>query len=639
MLSLLLALTPAFTTAHAPQDAPPQFRAGVPVHEAYEVRELEPSERLVLGSWSGTAPAVLRVSDPHDMGSLSARAGRENVRLAFRPDGRELAMVGRAGDQACVFVNGEAGPSFDEIDARFGLRYHASGAGPTYVGRRGNAFFVVHNGVEGPAMAALADPPAVTFDGRDAVYAGERFTDGGAEWGLVQSGVFEPTAGAVRQLAVSPVADRLAYLTQDAERQWVVVVPGEAVRARAESFRFLADGRLTYVESVAGGERLVVGDEASRVVQQILDTVWTPDEQDWVFVADIDPASDPVWSDHPWPNGRAQLVVHGDLEVPLTPLFDHSFRRELQITPDGQHSAFIDRTREGMAVVVDGQRGPECARVHGLQLSADGGFSYVAQRGTQLLPVVDGVEGAPLELDFKAVVRAPTGGSTAVLVGRGQRARIVHDGVPGPEFDTIHWDAVAFGPAGQRLAYVGQRSDVPVRSFARTAPREPREPAELGTFLVVDGAAPRKLTDDTTSRTEVVPRFTGDGSQVTYTIELSDPEERDARGRPVAWTYLYVGEEPRLAWQGTGPRTIELSDDGAHWATWISRGREPARLVIDGIERADKLTPFVFDDPRASLGELPVGAPGPRGTFTADGHFEACVVVDGQLERWRFELR
>jgi hypothetical protein len=208
--------------------------------------------------------------------------------LAFSDDGKRLAYVARRGEKWFVVVDGKEGPAHDAI-LNGEIVFSADGKRFAYFGIRNDRCFAVvddkdesefdipeldenHRISRTPRGTKLAIPYrncAVAFspDGKRTAYSGPL----NGEWVVELSGERWPAYDYSRSLTFSPDGDRLAYVVHRKSRRFVIVDSTQiGPYDNLQSVYFSADGALC-IEVKVKGERWVVHEDGRREKRRSLD--------------------------------------------------------------------------------------------------------------------------------------------------------------------------------------------------------------------------------------------------------------------------------------------------------------------------------------------------------------------------------
>jgi Tol biopolymer transport system component len=169
-----------------------------------------------------------------------------------------------------------------------------------------------------------------------------------------------------------------------------------------------------------------------------------------------------------------------------------------RFSPDGKRLAWVERRKQGVAVVIDGKTGPMYETICGpITFSPDGQrVAYVAARGGRKLAVIDGVEGKPYaDLDTE-VLFSPDSKRTAYVAYEDGKQWLVVDGREAKAYDAISpMCRPVFSPDSRHLAYgavqskqvlivVDETESGPFSGFPLGSRLFFRSPTALHTFAV-----------------------------------------------------------------------------------------------------------------------------------------------------------
>lgn len=186
--------------------------------------------------------------------------------------------------------------------------------------------------------------------------------------------------------------------------------------------------------------------------------------------------------------GSWHVVRDGKPDVGVEAVFADT----LTFSPDSRHLAYVAATGATAFVVLDGKPEPGFERIAQLRFGAGGQLAYVGQRRGRCHVVLEGVLGAShptiVDLGFGGpagetvayLAGGPLGwrafvdgrasdrydgaaglmlgqprGAVAYAVQRGNQAWVVHRSAPGPPYDGIRFETIAFTPRGE-LTYVAR---------------------------------------------------------------------------------------------------------------------------------------------------------------------------------------
>ena len=583
-----------------------------------EAVEVEPEERVVLGSWEGRGLTNLRLADPDDPGSLRA-TWREEVPVAFSADGRRFARVADVEGGVAVVLGGEDVDDqeplvFDAIVADHGLRFHPETDALVYVGRRGPAVHVVQGDELGPELEAVSS--ALLMDGDDVSYAARRIVEGKRAHGVVSEGRFRRADGEVIDLVVGAAGVAYVLAAPEGEDPPTLILPSGERRAYAHSLHTSPDGRIAFVEDVDGRRRFVAGQVSGTVYDRVGAVQWTANGDHFAHLAELSRRNAAENADESAVNGAVAFVVHDGVEYPFTRSLGDLFDHPLLMTDDGARCIYLDLTKTGVRVGVNTGAGQVFDEIHALTVDGDT-YSYIGEREGVLRYVVDGNEGPDLEGEIAHIAYADDKSAAAVVVQVGDEQHMMRAGEKIVRFNDIPFETIQFGPEGDRLAFVGQTDDE-------------------GTFLIVDNTF-AELAETTRPQDVVIPRFTADGEAIHYEQKFEETVGPDNRQRKQLRAFLVVAGERRLSAPQALPSGLMLSPTGEHWAVWTGEPRQEAkRLVLNGQRLQEGWIPV------ARMGaEQAAGFPGRElliGHFGEDDTFEFIAVQGGELQRVTIDL-
>jgi Tol biopolymer transport system component len=325
----------------------------------------------------------------------------------FSPDGRRLAFIAhnREGQpderprdyHQFVVVDGQPQPTYDSIaQPPDGLMFSPDGRRVAYLGRNGDMYRVVLDGVE---QTPYPDCAAPTFS-RD----GSRFAfiarPGRKRMRLVEDDVAGPEFRAVGPPVFSPDSRRLAYFANTPQSRMALMLDGERVDEVKDSWAnvvFSPDSRrYAYLAAVPGSGllgrlhtsyRLVVDGSPGSTWDEVgSGPHWSPDSRHVAFSARRGKSWSMVVDDEPGPAyqkvgpprySSAGMLVHLALsESGFSIVRDGrpgpSFAEPTDlggsdlpfaISPDGQHVASAGRFDDRWRPIVDDWVGPPCLAV------------------------------------------------------------------------------------------------------------------------------------------------------------------------------------------------------------------------------------------------------------------------------------
>jgi hypothetical protein len=221
---------------------------------------------------------------------------------------------------------------------------------------------------------------------------------------------------------------------------------------------------------------------------------------------------------------------------------------------DGHHIAYAARKADSnsMLAVVDGDEGQEYDRIYKIVFSADGGrYAYMADKGNQVVMVVDGQEEGPYDSISGDPVVSSGGQHVLYTITKESTNYVVVDGEVQKH---VGYDPVV-SPEGSRWAY--SRSAV----YAG-------DPC----YIVLDGEV-MDLGKDNGVGQKV---FSPDGRHFAYDFIPNFGAYADH--------VVVVDGAPGKAYPSPGIGKIIFSPDGGHVAYWASDGSNGFFMVLDGVE-------------------------------------------------------
>jgi len=339
----------------------------------------------------------------------------------------------------------------------------------------------------------------------------------------------------------------------------------------------------------------------------------------------------------------AYMVMAGDgiavvVDGERGDVFEGIADQSLVFSPDGAHFGYVG-TRPGFQIVVlDGVLHEyQGVSTQGIVFSSDGSHvGWVASRDGHQIAVVDGVESPPFEgVSSEGIVFSPDGKRYAYAASTGGQSLVYLDGEEGELFDTVV--GLAFGPGGKHATYVGLRGD---KSHAVIDQRvygpfdEMRsgsgpEPAKEGPQEAFEISADGSGVGFIASRGEEWFAFANGKEYGPYqhcaALSLSPEGSRVTflASRGDGWFLVIDGEEHG----GYSYQSLSFSPDGSRTASVVRRGSRYLAL-IDGVEGKE------YD--RIEEPGVRFSADGKRTAYLAHDGQDRLVVVDG-VEGSRFD--
>ena len=229
----------------------------------------------------------------------------------------------------------------------------------------------------------------------------------------------------------------------------------------------------------------------------------------------------------------------------------------LQISPVGNHIAYVVNHGSTKSVVLDGTEGKaypdipeqpltERGRDPQIRFSPDGKrIAYVAHGPAGDFVVVDGIEGPPFEqISVGAPVFSPDSKRVAYIAGPIRKQTVVVDGIPDPPCDYVGAVPIRFSPDSKHIAYPAVRGKV--------------------TVAVMDGK------DIDRGRVIGFIEFSNDGRHYAYTV-LEGETRRVVIDGVSSKLYNEVGNK------------VVFSSDSKH-VLYVAEGAGGNFLVVDGQE-------------------------------------------------------
>ncbi|MBM3330460.1 hypothetical protein FJY68_01255 [candidate division WOR-3 bacterium] len=376
--------------------------------------------------------------------------------LAFSPDGQHTLYIAMKGGKAFAVIDGRPGPVCDEIelgDQIFSPDSRRTG----YAARDSSWQWMVIDGVAGPrgygAWGLIFSP-----DSRRAAYI---LWQRGARR-VVIDGRVGPEYTSVRELVFSPDSRRLAFSAEQDEAKFIVVdsVPGPAYDALGrEGAVFSPDGRSFAYSARRGDKWFVVQDTApGSAYDEITDgPVFSPDSRRMAYCARrgeqyrvvVDGREGPEYADAHYlvfsPDSRslAYRARQGDKVFTVRdgvpgPAYDGV--EPAVFSPDSRRMAVLAWQNDRTRVIDDSLPGAEYydIRDESVIFSPDSRhLAYCANDSVdRWFAVLDGKPGTVYN-DAARPVFSPDSRRFAFRAGRGYRALVVVDGLPGAEYDRL----------------------------------------------------------------------------------------------------------------------------------------------------------------------------------------------------------
>jgi hypothetical protein len=273
------------------------------------------------------------------------------------PDRGTQVVVQEQSGRSCVAIDGKAQRCHDAVSLA-GVTFAVRGGSVAYPARVDGRWVVVHDGRAGPSWDGVG-VPVLSVDGGHVAYPVLDRTG----WRVVVDDRPGPEFGAIiaNTIVLDSTGSHHAYVGQRGDSSYVVI-DGVASRGWSLASRPILAGNATaYVARLGAAAMLVTDGRAGPPHDSIGDVAYSPRASTWAYAA----RDAGAWS-----------VVGG--EPGLAPFAEV---RELSWPPgrNTSHPAFIGRTAEGEAVIMDGVAPLWHARVSSLAFARVGPrWGYVA---------------------------------------------------------------------------------------------------------------------------------------------------------------------------------------------------------------------------------------------------------------------
>ena len=543
----------------------------------------------------------------------------KNPRAAVATDiaSRRTAWVGMAGSRFAAYVDGEAGPKFDEIVSVGGSSFSpniklAAETGFAYVGRRSDQYYVVTPDGMGEAYPAAPRQLELSADGRTTVFTIRTDASQPGQT-LMINGKAALDGGRVDELRVSNtgryVACRFIPDETDAASETfgklrgVIFDGGDKVAeyrlpGSMEMIAFAEDdSHYAYVEQVLS--LVEVEHNGKKGHQQVLTYRVVRDGEpgpDYPAVLRLEMSPDGerlayfVSKDEQQLRFATHLVVDGkEIELKSTlsmPQYGkgpwHFFSDDLA------HFAYMAQVGKGQTFVVDGRSGFEYQSVANFTFSPDGKrFAYTAMQGGKAYVIVDDEESD----GYRQITTPPAftaDGSHCVYVAQddGGEHHVVVDDKTVARYG--HFRKLVFSPAGSRFAVLGYADNI--------------------NSIYLDG----KTIDLDKGMNAMGMAFSPDGKRFAYITNHYTSQHN---------SQLVVDGQKWPVYQGGQETTPIFSPDGSDIAYLAVH-----HLVLNG-EKCPGERNLVLAGHNQP----------PTWTFTDDGHLQYYTVEDGQFYRYRIK--
>lgn len=544
----------------------------------------------------------------------------EGVSLSLTsPDGSRIATSAMKGSRSAMFLDGQAGPPFDEV---LSPQFSPDGSRFAYIGRRGAQRIAMVDGKEGAVMSDAESLDTAFLTASMKVQESDRFhfSANGAHLAyraadasgayLVVDGVKKGPYRAIDSRMIAVTNAHVIYAAQEMSGNWSVIVDGQAGKPRREVGSLAMSPNGAHYAYLADRTTIVVdGRDAATAIDPTDLTVSNSGR--FAFI-DSDKASD------------AKVLVLDGQRAGLWPVSVSASLEAYEGRPvvfalEGSRVAWVQRARSGaVSVVIDGKAGPEYSKIELLRFSDDGRrVAYVASMSGRRFAVVDGEELPFYGSNISEFQFSPSGKRYAYVAGDNTAGTsIVIDGTPAKIRDYTK-SSLSFSKA-DRVAYGWCQ--------------------QFGTCeLVVDDVRipVSTLQPHTVGTSQIESRLgaKGSGGRLPFILWSADGTTAAASARVMAKGEAQVHEELIVVPQSGAPTrhrgTIMspvLSPSGGHVAgtLWIRKPGSSANqhaIMIDG--KAGPELDLVFGDAATAI------------RFENDTTVSVFGARDGQLVKLR----
>lgn len=334
-------------------------------------------------------------------------------------DRRHIVSVIEQGGKQHVRLDMIDGPDFTGVGVD--ALVLAQGGHLAYPAQLGDAWLVIHDGVQGPRFEAIGE---VQLQGQHLAYTAEQ----AGKWHVVHDGkVSEPFDMVLpRSLTLGP-GGRMAFAAQQGNRVFAIIDGQRSAPMDAVGQLRLAAGRTGFTARRQGAHYAVIDGVERGPYENIAELQLGPPD---VVIARE--------------NGGWRAMVDGQP--------GERFERIAGLLTTNGPPAYAGR-RGKQEWIVDGARqlGPFDSIKSKLMRDASGRLIFLAQRGEDWLVVAGDSESAWAEVEVPAVAGAHLG----FIAARGDRNVVVLDG---KELATWEWaGSLVLSPDGTRYAHLARR--------------------------------------------------------------------------------------------------------------------------------------------------------------------------------------
>jgi hypothetical protein len=458
------ALTKVRHTLHStPQNPGGSTPAGLG-NESTAVGEAKAAKRAT----PNPSPLAVAYADPkiemEDLGPMP----KDLKEVAVSADGLHVAAVIPTGDGQVVYYDGKPGPQYDNIAHFMSSRspavvFSEDGTHIAYLAVRGDSQFVWADGKETELTSRFlnsGDARRITL-GTDAVYF--KFSPGGehltyaCDAGNFHKEIVVDEAQGRAFYDLNPVlfserGGHYAYVGKPNQSESLVVVDGTPGLAFSDindaSLRLSPDGtHCAYIATKSSGADswFVVLDGNEQRSYDNIESLQFSSTGHCAYVG-MGSLGDGTAS-------GAAVVVDGKEVAQYPDQGRGPSVEQLRFSPDGNHLAYVAKTPDGVAVVVDGKKGHSYDAIgrDSLQFSADSSsLTYYAKTGKDTFVVTDGRE-SPAVSEVLKFTRAEKANTAAFIAGKEPGFIAIVDNHPSRNYRFCY--DVAVSPDGSRYAY------------------------------------------------------------------------------------------------------------------------------------------------------------------------------------------